>query len=288
MTTQHPIFVLQFLRKCVPFLASALLLSQFATPAQAGPGDLLVTPTRVVLEGRERSAELTLVNRGSTKTAYRITLENRRMDASGKFEKVETPQEGELFAQNLIRYAPRRVTLEPNKPQTIRVLLRKPADLSDGEYRSHLYFSARPDNAAGDSVETATSDDDSISIKLTPIYGVTIPVIVRNGTLDANVTVSEVSVFSSKEGAKGVKVTLERVGNRSVYGDITISDASNPDRIVALMRGVAVYAPNDSRTVRVPFINEASVNTGRNVLVRFTEKGKPPSPTNVETQLTLR
>ena len=95
-------------------VAGALLPNQ----AVAGPGDLLVTPTRVVLEGRERSAELTLVNRGQERTTYRITLENRRMDAQGKFSEIDTPKDGELFAQNLIRYAPRRVTLEPNKPQT--------------------------------------------------------------------------------------------------------------------------------------------------------------------------
>ena len=47
--------------------------------AQAGVGDLLVSPVRVVLEGRERSAQVTLINKGNDVAVYRISLVNRRM-----------------------------------------------------------------------------------------------------------------------------------------------------------------------------------------------------------------
>jgi P pilus assembly chaperone PapD len=92
--------------------------------AGAGVGDLLVSPVRVVLEGRERSAQVTLVNKGSETSIYRVSIVNRRMLQNGAFEVIEEPGPDEKFAGDLVRYAPRRITLEPDAPQTIRILLR--------------------------------------------------------------------------------------------------------------------------------------------------------------------
>ena len=126
-------------------VAALLVLAVPAKPLFAAPGDLLISPVRVVLEGRQRSAELTLVNRGEETMTYRVEFENRRMLEDGRFESALEAREGELFADSMIRYAPRRITLEPGSPQTIRVLLRKPSDLAEGEYRSHLLFRAVPE-----------------------------------------------------------------------------------------------------------------------------------------------
>ena len=44
----------------------------------------------------------------------------------------------------MIVYAPRRVTLAPHEPQSIRIAARPPQGLPDGEYRVHLLFRAIP------------------------------------------------------------------------------------------------------------------------------------------------
>ena len=69
-------------------IAPALMLA--APPAQAGVGDLLVAPTRVVLNGR-RGTEVILNNIGDDVATYRITVEFRRMTPEGKLEDVEAP-----------------------------------------------------------------------------------------------------------------------------------------------------------------------------------------------------
>ena len=94
-------------------VAPALLL---APTAQAGVGDLLVAPTRVVLNG-SRGTEIILSNIGDDVATYRISAELRRMTPDGKLTDVELPSDKEKVAQEMILYAPRKVTLPPNQPQ---------------------------------------------------------------------------------------------------------------------------------------------------------------------------
>ncbi|MEE4207635.1 MAG: hypothetical protein V2I43_00020, partial [Parvularcula sp.] len=54
-------------------LVFSSIVALFTASASA---ELLIAPTRVVLEGSERSAELVLVNRSTEEAAYRISLEN--------------------------------------------------------------------------------------------------------------------------------------------------------------------------------------------------------------------
>ena len=136
-------------------------------------GDLGVSPTRVVLAGRTRSAEIVLLNRGTQPATYRISVVNMRMTETGRFETIEQTESDQMFADKLIRYAPRQVTLDPGATQTVRVMVRKPRDLPPGEYRSHLYFRAVPPPGAGRSVEFVDSGQ-GIQINLVVIPGVTI------------------------------------------------------------------------------------------------------------------
>lgn len=258
------------------FSAVAALLSAclgFGSAAYAAPGDLLVSPVRVIFEGRTRVAEVTLVNKGDETSVYRISFENRRMKEDGTFEEVEEARAGELFSETLVRYAPRRVELQPNAPQTLRLMLRKPPSLEDGEYRSHLYFAAVPQENGVSGLEE--SETDNISIELTPIYGVTIPIIVRHGELDANVEIGELSSATTQSGAYELNLQMSRTGDRSVYGDISVRLPGSPHAL-AEKRGVAIYSPNQSRKVafQVP-ADVAETISGRSFEITFTERDSP-------------
>ena len=115
----------------------------FATPADAGIGDLLVAPQRIVLDGH-KGAEVVLNNIGDEPATYRISVEFRRMTPEGTLVDVSDPNAEEKAAADMIVYAPRRVTLPPHQPQAIRIAARPPAGLPDGEYRVHLLFRAVP------------------------------------------------------------------------------------------------------------------------------------------------
>ena len=231
-------------------------------------GDLGVSPTRVVLAGRTRSAEIVLLNRGTQPATYRISVVNMRMTETGRFETIEQTESDQMFADKLIRYAPRQVTLDPGAAQTVRVMVRKPKDLQPGEYRSHLYFRAVPPPGAGRSVELADSGQ-GIQIKLTVIPGVTIPVIIRHGAVSAQATLSEINVIGldTPEGPK-LSLRINRQGSQSLYGDLTVAFfAANgiKEQIVARANKLAVYTPNSSRLLALPLRlpDGASLSNGR-------------------------
>ncbi len=248
---------------------AALLLFQPSTTARAQSiGDLGVSPTRVVLVGRTRTAEVLLLNRGTQTATYRISVINMRMTETGKFETIEQTESDQMFADKLIRYAPRQVTLDPGAAQTVRIMVRKPRDLQPGEYRSHLYFRAVPPPGAGRSVELADSGQ-GIQIKLTVIPGVTIPVIIRHGAVSAQATLSEINVIDldTPEGPK-LSLRINRQGSQSLYGDLTVAFfVANgiKEQIVARANKLAVYTPNSSRLLALPLRlpDGASMSNGR-------------------------
>lgn len=228
-------------------LATAALAIAIQPAAAEGAGDLLVAPTRLELNGF-RGTEVVLNNIGSATATYRISLELRRMTPDGDLVDVDpaTANEAEKTALEMIAYAPRRVTLEPNQPQQIRVGVRPPANLPDGEYRVHMLFRAIPDPRP---VTQEAAQTSGISIDLRPIYGVTIPVIVRAGQLSAQTSISDAKLVTIN-GRQGVSFELTRTGTRSVYGDVRlVRKGASP---LLLSRGVAVYPEITHRTVALP------------------------------------
>lgn len=224
--------------------------------AQAqGVGSVAVTPKRVVLEGRRRTAEVTLVNRGTSDATYRIFFTNLRMSEDGRYEEVTEPEAGELFADGMIRYSPRQVTIPGLGSQSVRLLVRKPRDLAPGEYRSHLVFRSLPPDDVGESIEPTDLAQGEIQVRLIATYSISIPIIVRHGNLSANVGISGLEFdLAGKTGTEPtLSLRLNRSGDRSVYGDlaVTFEAGDGVESEVGRILGIAVFTPNESRTLRL-------------------------------------
>lgn len=217
--------------------------------------DLMLHPTRLVFEKNQRAAQLDLVNNGNETATYRIHLTNRRMNETGAFSGVDTPAPGEQFADGMLRYAPRQVTLAPGDAQTVRVLLRKPAGLAPGEYRSHLQFERVAEATGHTSIEARSHAPDSgLEIRLVPLVSVSTPVIVRHGETSATVAISNLQLLPpAGEQPAIVSFDLRRNGNRSVYGDLTVTftPGNGTEQPIARANGVAVYVPNPLRRVKI-------------------------------------
>ena len=239
---------LKSLRKFTKISAlTAIVASAWvAAPVQA-QGDLLVAPTRVILDG-SRGTEVILSNIGPEEATYRIGLELRRMLENGRLEPVERADAnaGEEAALEMIRYAPRRITLPPGQPQAVRIAARPGADLEDGEYRVHMSLKAIPRPVdVSENVEPAQG----VSVQLIPIYGVTIPIIVRQGRLEAQVALSDPALVQGEDGPELV-VSINRSGEASAYGVLTITKPGLDEPLVSL-RGIAVYPELNAREVRI-------------------------------------
>lgn len=229
----------------------ALAMMLLAGQARA---DLMLFPTRVVFEKNQRAAQIDLNNNGTETTTYRITLVNRRMSESGEFSLIDSPRPGELFADDLLRYSPRQVVLVPGAGQTIRISLRKPADLPAGEYRSHLQFDRVPDSGGASSIAGAALAAGEVGVQLKLLVGASIPIIVRHGETAASVTLSELELLQPVGNQVALaSVVLQRSGNRSVYGDLgaSFTPRGGTAQEVGKAAGLAVYSPNPLRRVRL-------------------------------------
>ena len=267
-------------------VAAALIAAPTLLPMQqaaAGVGDLLVAPTRLVLNGG-RGAEVILNNIGDEPATYRISVEFRRMKPDGTLEEAAEPSQAEKAARDMIVYAPRRVTLAPNEPQSIRISARPPKGLPDGEYRVHLLFRAIP--PATPVAQRASAPANGLSFKLTPVYGVTIPVIVRLGNLDVQAGISNVRL-EQHNGKPAVAVDISRSGRRSTFGEVRVLKPGVKDP-VALTRAVAVYTELSERAVVVPVSETFKGELAGPVTVQYVETFDDGSKTIAETQAVLR
>jgi len=239
---------LKSFRKISVVAASIAAFSGLAlsVPAHA-QGDLLVAPTRVILDG-SRGTEVILSNIGSEEATYRIGLELRRMTEEGRLVPVEkTDASGvEEASLGMIRYAPRRIALPPGQPQAVRLAARPGADLPDGEYRVHMSFKAIPRPREVTEEETQS---DAVSFKLIPIYGITIPIIVRHGRIEAQVALTQPSIVQGENGPE-FAMSIERSGESSTYGVLSVVK-DGLDEPIVLAGGIAVYPEIGSRQVRV-------------------------------------
>ncbi|MFZ4522396.1 MAG: hypothetical protein ACOYNC_11865 [Bacteroidales bacterium] len=229
-----------------------LLLWVFGTFAFFSPGEvdaqgnLLILPRRVVFEGSKKSQELTLANTGSDSAKYVVSIVQMRMKEDGSFEQITVPDSGQFFADKYFRFFPRTVTLPPNQSQVVKMQLTKTAKLAPGEYRSHIYFRAiRKDVPLGEEAE-AQRDSNAVSVRLTPVFGITIPAIIRVGECSVKVNISDVAVEMFNDTVPRLQLNFTRIGNISIYGDLTVNYTSPEGKVtkVAIVKGVAVYTPN--------------------------------------------
>lgn len=269
-TTLAPVSM-RTLRHSARILLAWLLLT-VVTPAYA---DLMLYPTRLVFEKNQRASQIELINNGDKPATYRISLVNRRMTEDGRFEPADSPGPGEHFADDMLRFSPRQVTLQPGTAQTVRVMLRKPAELAEGEYRSHLQFDKLPDAEGNASIEHQGAGGKGIGVVLNALVGASVPVIVRHGTTSASVSLSHLGL--QKDEAKHELLTLqfEREGNSSVYGDLSVmfTPHGGKSHMLAQVGGIAVYTPNRIRQATLPLEVPAGVTlAGGTLMVSYNER----------------
>ena len=135
----------------------------------------MIAPTRVVLGPGQRTTELVLVNRGTEAAAFRLQVENRRMRADGAMEAAETARPGELFAADMVRFAPRQLVLEPGARQTVRIIASLPEG-AGGRRISQPFAADVGARSAPARAKPRASDDKSLSIELIAVRSLTIPV----------------------------------------------------------------------------------------------------------------
>jgi len=214
--------------------------------------DFLVSPKRVFMDTRQRSAEVLLINSGKVSTTFKIYFVDKKMQEDGRFVVITDPVIEDYPAAGMLRYAPRRVTLAPGKSQSIRVLARRPHDLAEADYTTRMIFEPLPDAKGGNSLESLALKKNQVKVGVVQTFIVSIPVIVRQGKPHAEVHLAQARTVMTSRGPV-LEVLVQRTGNASIMGDLIVSAASaTRDSPLGLVRSLQVYSNMAQRRVRIP------------------------------------
>lgn len=221
-------------------------------PDQGGVGDLLVAPTRVILENGQKVGEVVVSNTGNAPSTYRISLLRMAMMPDGSLKEVPAPPAGELDPASLFRYSPHEVLLQPGETQVVRIAARKPANLPDGEYRVHIQFMGLPKVSAPKAKSSTPST--GFSARIEPVFAVAIPLVLIQGKVSATAGISGVAFEpTAKDGRSTLSLHLDRQGNGSLYGDLKVffTPSGGAPQQVGEAGGVGVYANLATRPMTV-------------------------------------
>jgi hypothetical protein len=270
-------------------LAIFLILSPCA--ACAGSAQIVLFPTRIVLEKNERTAALGLKNTGDAAGNYRIELVDLKMTADGDIKPLPESENDPYSLKKMMRVSPRSVTLEGGQEQSIRLMIQKPRDLADGEYRSHLKVTMVDSNAGSNAAKAAPDKGLGVSIKAR--VSMSIPIIIRYGKTDYAMKLSAPRYYSHRDDegktTPYVDVTLHRTGNRSSMGDLTViyTDKNGKSRMVKQLAGVPVYRGADQRKVSLPLdISGGAIGKGT-LTIRYKTQEKEGTILLAETTINL-
>lgn len=194
------------------FIALCLSLLSSAVQAQA----ILVAPQGVVLSNRERTGSVELYNPGTR--AAEITIRavfghpTTTPDGDLTLAIVEQPDSTQPSAAGFVDAFPRRLILQPNQRQTVRLLARPPAGLPEGEYWARLIISSR-DAAA----PVAPPDSAGVSVGLTLEVRTIIAVNYRNGAQRTGVELGALSTVT-RDDSLVVRAQMQRTGTAAWIG----------------------------------------------------------------------
>ncbi len=256
------------MKKYSILLSMLLLLIVQQASAQ---GDLLISPVRVIFDGNKQRQDISLVNIGNDTAVYSVSFVQYDMNEKGNFILVEKPVEGGLYADKYIRVFPRRIVLAPHGSQVVRLQLRRAPGMATGEYRSHLYF--RAEKSSKPQKLGMVDKSKLMSVDITPVFGISIPVILRVGDVKATSALSDLNLSVNNDTTAILHMSINRSGNMSLYGDIVVDYIPPKGKPVEIgnVRGVAVYTSTDKRlfTVKLKDIAALKSKEGR-LRVLFT------------------
>lgn len=236
--------------------------------AMAAAKSLMLSPVRVIFTDRQRSADVHVINPSQETITYAISTVTMRKDAKGDLREVTSETEAERTIKNMIRFSPRRATIEPGKRQVVKLMVNKPSDLPPGEYQVRLRLS--PQTAALKPADTNLPQHGGSNIALEIIVDSTFPIIIQHGGIAAEVAPAALSVKQTAESPSGMaaEVKLSRSGNASAFGDVRLQyiPANDPKAIreIGHAQGTAIYLPETERKMIIPLysITRQELTTG--------------------------
>lgn len=221
---------------------------------------LMITPTRISLAERDRTAKVYIINTSDEAKTYRLIWT----------EKIAKPEGGYLNHDGLLptslspmmRMSPSQVTLKAGEKQVIKLAVRKPKGLKSQEYRSHLLFQALPNQKPASEKE--------LGISLNMVLSYSIPVILKYGSELPQVTISDVNVKKEQ-----VSFNFMREGDFSAFGEVVVyfkGQSSKQAKRIGVLSGHSIYPELSSLSTTLTFIDGYQITESGEMTIKYIGK----------------
>lgn len=234
----------------------ALILINVVTQASA---NLLVSPTRVVFEGKDRTKDIVLINTTNQERSYRVEWTEKTVNNRGKYIDIKE-QESSSAASEYIRFSPRQVTLKPGERQVVKFMLRRNNSMQKPEYRSHILFTALPLR-----VSESQDSQQGVSIKLNVLTSYSVPIMIRTIDPDGSISIDNINISRNKNDAPIIQVAFSKTGSSSKTGNVNIyfqASGSGEEKKVGILNGVNFFHEASVLQLELPWLDYAGPVNG--------------------------
>lgn len=239
------------------FFMAVMLVSSIAW------ANLMVMPPRIIFKDGDRMKTLTVANVSPEDATYRLSFYHQKQLENGTYQPVETPVNPEFDLSKMLVFSPRQVQLEAGGKQGVRLSLRRPENLPDGEYRVHVkvarYFPEEERRVAKGQAAV-------IGVNI----GFAVPVILRKGKYDTTAKISDAKYVARNNAAKRpqppkVEFYINRTGKYSALGNALVfwKGPNGQEEQVGVLNKVNVFPEVGKRLVSVNLTKDISGGTLR-------------------------
>lgn len=218
------------------FLLCAIAFSGEKSFAQQTEGSVLfVAPHRLIIEPTDKVDIISVTNKSDRPRRYDLTLVDQVMGSDGVTTRKDT---FDYSIKRMVKYVPKRFSLQPGERQTVRVMVSRPKDLADGDYHSHLLFREVPLSVKDKEQlkDERKEAEKTVSFEIRTLYGIAVPVVVQTGKIDGNLTMGDPVLGMTKDGKQHVlNIDFSRSGNSEAAGKVNaqyVVDGKEPVPVI--------------------------------------------------------
>lgn len=240
---------------------TVILLLSFCFFSQTVMANLLISPTRISFDERQRTAKVTVINTSEEYKTYRVQWSEKQSTSTGGYVTLLEPTATSLSP--MTRLSPKQMRLAPGEKQTVKIAIRKPKQLADGEYRSHLLFQALPNE----------NPNSTSSIKINMIMSYSIPVILREHAEVPKVLIEQAQVIKNQSNQRlQFKLKLNRETHFSSYGKLTAFYQQNTNtklEAIAEIGNLSIYSDVKNAEVMLSLFSDKTLDKPGTVIFKY-------------------
>jgi fimbrial chaperone protein len=248
-------------------LSAALFLVAAPAFSDEPSTSMMIFPTSPFFTDAVRSEHINIVNNSETSATFRVSLIYEKQGPDGVPTHLESAPDPNFDLAKMLIYSPRQVFLQPGDTQTVKLAIRRPENMPEGEQRIYLKLTRMDSNESGSRRLSATNDGKTMIGSVAMQVGYAVPVIVRHGKSDATAKMADFKLVppEGKRKMQNLDLAIQRNGKFSTMGKISVfwTAPGQPEKLIAKMGNVNVFPENNRRTVSVPLTESVRGGTLR-------------------------